>query len=71
MSTHLPWFPSFFSFLSSFHVNQISNLQLEGQEYLKKLLSGSMIHLTIAMELRMVGQKKKVFGSYYVQKRYR
>ena len=30
MSTHLPWFQSFLSFLSSFHVDQISHQQHKG-----------------------------------------
>ena len=30
MSTHLPWFQSFLSFLSSFYIAQISNNQLRG-----------------------------------------
>ena len=36
MSTHLPWFQSFLSFLSSFHVDQISHQQHKGkvQEYI-------------------------------------
>ena len=33
MSTHLPWFQWFLSFLSSFHVDQIRNQQPKGQWY--------------------------------------